>query len=256
MGLVSSILWVVGDLTLAVLLFRAGRSSLLSRYSYFYTYVLAVVCSQIVKIYLAVDGGNPRAVVAMWWVLEFVTALAGLGVTWEVYRQTFSHYEGVRRLARGALTAILVSVLVRAGVELSDSPLRNLTPTTLELDRNLRVVQALLLLTITGLIVRYGIPLGRNLWSMLAGYGLLVGSSVITLTLGSQFAHINAWKWWSVPPQIEYCATLVVWCVGLWSYAPNPAPGIALELDYERISAQTTRAFGRLRNHLANPWGD
>jgi hypothetical protein len=147
-------------------------------------------------------------------------------------------------------------VLSKALVELYDSPIQRLIPTTLELERNLRVLQALLLLTMFGLIVYYSIPLGRNLRSMLIGYGLLVGTGVVTLTLGSLFAQINQWKWWALPTQVEYCATLVVWCVGMWSYAPNPTPGIALELDYERISARTTRAFGRVRDHVAQSWRD
>ena len=257
MGLLSYSLWGLGDLALLILIGRAQRAALLGRYRYFYAYIFSVLGSQIIRVYFAVEKRNSLAMVVVWWVLEFITALAGLGVTWEVYRQTLSRYPGVRRMARAVLTAVFVMLLGKAMVELASGPLRNLVPTTVELDRNLRVVQALLLLTVVGLIVHYAIPLGRNLWSMLIGYGLLIASSVITLTLTSLFAHLNEWQWWAVPPQLEYCATLMVWCVGLWSYAPSrSAPGIELERDYRRISAQTTRAFGRLRDHLLQPWSE
>ena len=257
MGLLSYCLWGLGDGALLILISRAQRSGLLARYRFFYAYIYLVLGSQIIRIYFAIEKRNSLAMVVVWWILEFITALAGLGVTWEVYRQTLSRYDGVRRMARAVLTAVFLMVLAKAMVELASAPLRNLVPTTVELDRNLRVVQALLLLTVLGLIVHYAIPLGRNLWSMLIGYGLLIGSSVITLTLTSVFAHLSAWKWWGVPPQLEYCATLMVWCAGLWSYAPSQSvPGVALERDYQRISAQTTRAFGRLRDHLLQPWSE
>src|SRR5579864_8552499 len=206
MGLFSYFLWAFGDLTLLVLVYRARKSRLLGRYRYFYAYLLSILCSQVIKIYMVLAHQNRGVVLASWWVLEFVTAMAGFGVTWEVYRQTLSCYEGVRRMARTVLTGLFATLLLRAIVELSDNPIKNLGPTTLELDRNLRVVQALLLLAVVSLIVYYSIPLGRNLWSILIGYGLLVATSVITLTLGAQFAHLSDWKWWSVPPQLEYCA--------------------------------------------------
>jgi hypothetical protein len=152
------------------------------------------------------------------------------------------------------LSAVFTGVLLNAIMELSDSPLNKLMPTTRELDRNLRVIQAFFLIALLGLIFHYSIPLGRNLWSMLIGYGLLVGTGVITFTLSSQFPDLN-WKWSAVPIQLEYCTTLVVWCVGLWSYQPNPTPGVNLERDYQRISAETSRVLRRLRDNLA-PWSE
>jgi hypothetical protein len=185
--------------------------------------------------------------------LEFVTALLGFGVTWEIYRQTLLPYDGVRRMARIVFFLIFTVVVVNALYEFSGSPLASLAPTTLELERTLRAIQALLLLVVVGLVVYYSIPLGRNVRSMLTGYGLMVGSGVITFTLASVFSHVD-WTWVAVPLQLEYCVTLVIWCVGMWSYAPNPNLEMALERDYERISAHTAKAFGRLRDHLLESW--
>ena len=255
MGWLPNLLWAVGCLILGVLIYRGRKADLLGQYRYFYTYVLAVLCSQVTNVYLAAGDKNSHLLAPMVWGLEILTALFGFGVTWEIYKQTLLPYVGARRMARTVLSAVFMAVVLNAAVELSNNPVRNLGPTTLELERNLRVIQALFLMALVGLIVHYSIPLGRNLLWMLVGYGALVASGVITLTLSSQFAHIN-WSWWSLPIQIEYCATLTAWCVGLWSYAPNPAPGVALQQDYDRISAQTSRAFGRVRDHLLQPWSE
>ena len=255
MGWLPNLFWAVGCLILGVLIYRGRKASLLGQYRYFYTYLLAVLCSQVTNVYLAAGDNSSRPLALTVWGLEILTALFGFGVTWEIYKQTLLPYVGVRRMARAVLSAVFIAVVLNAVIELSNNPVLNLVPTTRELERNLRVIQALFLVALIGVIVHYSIPLGRNLRWMLIGYGALVASGVITLTLSSQFAKID-WTWWSLPIQIEYCATLSAWCIGLWSYGPNPAPGVALQRDYDRISAQTSRAFGRLRDHLLQPWSE
>jgi len=251
MGLVSNLLWAVGDLLLVALIGRALRLQLLTKYPYFYVYLFSVLCSDLFDLYLKIEGLDVQGILR--WELEVITSLTGFGVTWEIYKQALLLYEGVRRMARTVLSIVLGVMLLNAAVRLGDNPARNFGPTTRELTRNLRVAQALLLVIVFSLILCYAIPAGRNLRSMLAGYSLLVASGVITLALSSRFAGID-WKWWSVPIQVEYCATLAVWLVGMWSYAPNPGVAVKLERDYERIAAQTSRAFGRLRDHLIQPW--
>src|SRR5579871_2696676 len=252
MALFPYLVWGCGECLLAGLILRSRKIGLFSRYQYFCSYVLSVFCSGVIKVCLALSKTNAQVFAKVSWSLEVVTVLLGFGVTWEILRQTLLPYPGVRKMARTVLLVVFAAILLNALIQLSDSPIRNLVPTTRELDRNLRVVQALFLMTLAGLVVHYRIPLGRNLWSMLIGYGLLVGTGVITFTLSSRFDQV-AWKWWAIPIQLEYCATLTIWCAGMWSYAPNPLPGSALELDYQRISAQTTRAVSRLREHLIEP---
>lgn len=255
MGVFPYLVWGCGEFLLAGLILRSQKIGLFSRYRYFCSYVLSVFCSGLIKICLALSKANAQVFARASWSLEFVTVLLGFGVTWEILRQTLLPYPGVRKMARAVLLLVFAAILLNALIELSDNPIRNLVPTTRELDRNLRVVQAVFLMALAGLVVHYRIPLGRNMWSMLIGYGLMVGTGVITFTLSARFDQV-AWKWWALPIQLEYCASLAIWCAGMWSYAPVPSPGSALERDYQRISAQTVRAFSRLREHVIQPWSD
>jgi hypothetical protein len=58
---------------------------------------------------------------------------------------------------------------------------------------------------------------------MYIGYGIYVGTSLITLALRAYLgAHIDP-TWYMVQP-LSYDAGLMVWAVGLWSYSPPRIP--------------------------------
>jgi len=95
--------------------------------------------------------------------------------------------------------------------------------------------------------------MGRNTRSMLVGYGFYIGCVVVVLSLRSQFGS-GFELTQTVLRRLLYLATLSVWCVGMWSYASDPVPNMFIEADYDRISEQTSRAFGRLRQHLTQSW--
>jgi hypothetical protein len=245
----SKILWWCGDLMLILLLYRAISARLWKAYPYFYFYAAAVVCQAVVRLAAA---RNDAIYTIVYWASEFVTGTIGFGVTWEIYRDVLMPYEGIRRMARSVLLGLLVLVVFRGIVEFAANP-RGYPSTTLEVVRNLGVGQAILLIAMLGLVVHYAVPMGRNLRWMLIGYGAYIGSNIVSRTLQAQSRNAEAF-WWTFPTQVEYCITLMLWCVGLWSYHPNPAPDGALERDYERVSSQTARAIGRLRSHLMQSW--
>ena len=188
-----------------------------------------------------------------YWVSEFLLAIAGFGVTWQIYTTILAPYRGVRRMAHTVLGVLFAVVLAKALVELTTNPIHNLIPTTVELEWNLRFLQALLLLAIAALVVHYAVPIGRNTRAMLVGYGFYIGCMVISLSLRSQLgAAFDATRILLEP--LGYLTTLFVWCAGIWSYSRNPVPNILIETDYHRISEQTSRAFGRLRTHVTHSW--
>ena len=75
--------------------------------------------------------------------------MLAFGVTWEIYAKTLAPYPGVRRMARTLMTILLAIMGAKALVELWGNQLHNLTATVLEFERDLRVVQMLLLLGLT-----------------------------------------------------------------------------------------------------------
>ena len=252
MGLLTNLLWPLSYLMILLLLFRAWRNGFQEKYPLFCIYLLAISFSAVIRTSLRLYASEGSYRVG-YWASEFATALIGFCVIWEIYRHAFLAYKGVRRLARILLCTLTALVFLNTAVALGADPVHRLGPTTLELIRNLQIVQALFLLALGILMTLYAVPLSRNVRAMLSGYGVYVGSVIISRTVQSVWGPIEN-PWWSLPPQLAYCAALLAWCVGLWSYSLNPAADMRLERDYERISGQTLRAFGQLREHLSQSW--
>jgi len=251
MGILDRVIWWEGDGMLMCILWRLSLMSIGSRYPFFGVYVVSVLCSDLVRMYL--QPVTSEAFRVGYWVSEFICALASFGVTWEIYSHVLAPYKGVRRMARTVLSVLLTVLIIRTLAEASANAVHALVPSTVELERNLRVVQSLLLLGLVGLVVHYAVPLGRNMRSMLVGYGLYLGSTVVALSLRSQWgATFEGAE--GLILRLGWNVALVIWCVGMWSYAPNPTPDNSLECDYERISQNTIRALAQLRASVTQSW--
>ena len=156
-------------------------------------------------------------------------------------------------MARTVFSVLLVVLIIRALAEASANAVAAWIPSTVELERNLRVVQALLLLAIAGLVVHYALPIGRNIRSVLLGHSLNIGAVIVGLSLRSQWgAGFDGAE--GLILRLGWNVALVIWCVGMWSYAPNPTPDGSLECDYERISQNTIRALAQLRASVTQSW--
>jgi hypothetical protein len=244
-------MWWAGQFPLLCLVYRAVRRGLFREYPYFFGYLSSVLCATAVRIYLLPTTSQTYFV--GFWISEFVSAVAGFGVTWEIYSHVLAPYRGVRRMARSGLGFLLVAVFAEATVGSTTDRAGALVAATVELERNLRVVQALLLLAMTGLIVHYALAIGRNIRFILIGYGLYIGCAVISLSMRAQGGEAFSAPWQSIQ-KLAWDVTAVIWCVGLWSYSGNPVPDTSLECDYDHISQNTIRALGRLRSHVTQSW--
>ena len=116
-----------------------------------------------------------------------------------------------------------------------------------ELERDLRGVQSVFLFGILAVVFHYGISMGRNMKGMILGYGLYVGSSLITLATQSYavtYAGTSFYEIWKIVQPLSWNVSLVIWTFALWSFYPNPAPKptIRLEEDYE-VFASKTRSY-------------
>src|SRR5260370_38957290 len=86
-------------------------------------------------------------------------------------------------MAGSVLACLFILGITRIFVKAWNSP--NWIPgrTTLETERDLRIVQLALLIGLVSLFASYAIPLGRNLKGIIYGYGLFIATSVAHLTL-------------------------------------------------------------------------
>ena len=80
---------------------------------------------------------------------------------------------GTARLARNVLALVFAVAVGKALAASLRGPLWWPAPTTAELERNLRAVQAFAILGLVILLVAYSIPLGRNLRGIVLGYALV-----------------------------------------------------------------------------------
>src|SRR6266478_442372 len=119
------------------------------------------------------------------------------------------------------------------------------------LGRDLRYVEAGILLLMLWLLLRYRIPLGRNLLGLLIGYSFWVGMNVVNLAFwfvpGNEFSILLR----GLLPT-TYLFTLGVWCVTLWSvYAEPVQPAeTKIERDYELLAAKTQGVLARTSTRL------
>jgi len=248
MAFVSQDLAWTGDAVLIVLVARAFPSRLFRAYSYFYIYVSSILCVEVFNRMHGSIGLSPVDYAYAFWALDLLTAVIGFGLIWEVYRQVLAPYAGVRVMTRGVILMLLAGMLVKSYIALKGSSFKRLMPTSLALEVNLRVVQFILLIALTSLIFYYAIPLARNLRYLLIGYAGYICADLLTLALVSND------RTRSLLVQLEYCVTLMIWCVGMWSWYREPVIITELQADYDRLSRHTARAVSRIRDHIAGEW--
>ncbi len=122
---------------------------------------------------------------------------------------------------------------------------------TADLERDLRIAQAIVLMTILFLTGYYGIEIGKNIKGMILGFGVYVGASVLSLTIrllvGPRFDSA-----WQVIQSSSYFVALSIWAVALWSYEAEPAAGPPSISggEYQILAGRTQRVLGSINEHL------
>lgn len=250
----SLIMMWCGNALQAIILYRAFRTRILRTYPFFFAYIAASLTSFFaLSIVYLINSGSYFGLYATWyWPIQLTTLILGCGIVLEILRHVLSSYPGAEQFALfsgiaafgGAFCLGLVAPLVMTGWSAAGA--------MVELERNLRTAQAVLLFGILAVIAYYQIPIGRNMKGMILGYGTYIGTSLFALAVR---AYAGAWLQiiWVFAQPISFMISLSIWLVMLWSYHPNPAPesNIPLELDYEALAAKTKGMIGAMRSHLA-----
>jgi len=247
--MLSTALWVTALALESALLLRAFRGNFLKHYRFFYFYLGWVLVSDLALIpfyYLL-----PKIYGYAYWSSQYFSLVVGCCVVWEAYKVAFARYPGAARMARNVFLFLFILAITRIFVKAWNSP--NWIPgkTTLETERDLRIVQVTLLIGLVALFAYYAVPLGRNLKGIIYGYGLFIATNVLHLTLRDSLGDSFERSWVHIQP-LCYLFVLLLWCVSLWSYAPIPQPTTepALEADYESLVAATRRKLHSARSYV------
>jgi hypothetical protein len=247
--MLSLVVWVLGLLLMAVLLVRACEKTLLRSYPLFYLYLSFILLksSCLLWIYLKRPSDYGR----FYWYIDPASSVLGCAVVWEIYRGALGRFPGAARMARNVLLLLLAAVLSKVISDTSNGIAWWPSGTLVELERNLRAVQAAVLIVLVGIIALYRIPVSRNVWGMMLGYGLFVGTNVIVLTLRVLLGNSFQEAWHYLQP-LSYVSVLGIWCATLWSYLPlsvgktNPK----IEEDYQLLVRATRKGFLEARTYL------
>jgi len=238
-----------GILLELMILVRALQQRLIRKYAYFYSYAVSVLLGTLLL--SGVRVSRPGLYPSCYWSVQFVTLLFGYGILLEIIQHVLSPYPGAERFARLAGVGLLAGILCFALVYSRVAPGSSHGQVVVEFERDLRTVQTLLLFSLLGVISYYGIPIGRNMKGMILGYGLYVGTSLISLAVR---AYAESWLElvWVFAQSISFALSLLIWLVALWSYAPNPAPGpaVGLEEDYGALAMKTRALVNTMRAQL------
>jgi hypothetical protein len=241
-------LWLAGVALEALLLVRAFASGWFKKYPFFFTYLVSVLIQDV--FFWVVYLFKFRYYTQFYWGAEFFSLLIGCAVSWEIFRLVLGRYPGAGRMARNLLLFSLVMVVIKALGESLDGVV-SWPSTAVELERNLRAIQAVSLIVLTVLIFYYVIPMGRNVKGIFAGYGLFIATSVLTLTLRASLGDSFQVAWLYLQP-LCYIAVLGVWCESLWKYEPAPPLELQsrIEEDYRSLALATRKGFLQTRAFL------
>jgi hypothetical protein len=225
-------LWGAGFLLEAVILFRGLVGRHYSRYPLFYFYILS--CFAVEFPTAAFYFREPASYARWYWRSQFLTMVTGCGIFIEVLRQILGHPE-VKAFRRAAWLFLLASIAVFAVGYFRVVGVVHMRIVNQRLERDFRLGQALLLVSILGVILYCGFPIGRNLKGMVLGYGLYVGTSLVVLAVQLYRQPTFSVGWATVQPA-SYVVALGIWAITLWTYNPNiilePFP--RAEVEYAR----------------------
>jgi hypothetical protein len=218
--MLSLVLWLAGMVFEFLLLVRSVQTKTVTKYIYFYAYIFCVFA---VSTVLYIERSKPNFYDAWYWPTQFATLAVGFGVVLEVVRQALDAYPGAKRFAWRASCAVFAVTFCCVEWRVARRTEWTTLAATVELERDLRVVEALVLATVLAIVFYYRIELGKNVTGMILGFGVYVSVSLTTLALRS-FVGPRFDMAWGLLQSASFVFGTAVWTVALWSYSPNPKP--------------------------------
>jgi hypothetical protein len=248
------ILWTAGLALELLILLRFLTCRLYRHYPLFFGY-MALVCTSSVILW-PIYRVHPAAYANSFWALQFLTLLAGFGVMLELVQKSFQNYPGAKAFATAVLVMMFAILCGYFSHKLLATRPSSAGESFSDLERDFRVLQVIVLAGILVVISYYRIDIGRNLKGIVSGFGLYVGSTILSQAIRT-FAGPSFDRGWETIQPYTYFVALLIWAVALWSYAPVPVPqsSLGLEHDYEALANGTKERLGAIRADVGRAEG-
>lgn len=232
-----------------MVLFQGTRTGLFKRYPLFYGYIACVLAKDLLSIPIYEEVRHVYA--AFYYTSEFLLAAIGYGILTEIYNRSLKDYLGVARFFRIFFIVAFFAVVIKVGIGAFATGSASFGRVVAGLEQHFRQLQAVLLSCLLVLFMYYRIGVGKNLRGLIAGYSLLVGSEVITLTFALHLAAGFSRFMREAEPAL-YVASLFIWLVALWAAQPEPVPAVScgIERDYARLVGATRMMLLRARAQI------
>ncbi|HTZ72653.1 MAG TPA: hypothetical protein VMB47_01925 [Candidatus Aquilonibacter sp.] len=245
-------IWWIGICLESVVIAQGIRAKVFTKYPVFFAYLAFVLASEVSR-YAIYERVRPLYR-GWWWTTEFIGVLLGYLLIMNVLEKVLTAYPGARKFARN------IGMFIFAGIVLFTSAewlfQRQISPalTSIEVGRNLRSAEALLLSALLLVIAYYGVRIGRNMTGIIAGYGMYIALEVIMYACRALFGQ-SFQSSFSRVRSYSYLVALVVWLAALWSYSPvvQPEPPLQLESDYQAFADSTRERIDAMRSYLGRP---
>ena len=246
--MLNVMIWSVGVFLEILLLVRGCQEKLYRQFPVFYAYLLFVTMADDV-FSMGVYRWAPIHYFQVYWVTQFLSLAIGSGIIFEVYRVALRPFRGAARMARYALLIVFGVIFAKVLTIPVGGVFTWLAAASVKLEQDLRIVQALAILTLVLLFLWYAIPFGKNLKGILFGYSLFIGLSIVQFILW-RYSWEQIKPFWSYAQPVCYLVVIGIWISTLWSAEPLPEINLdaQIESDYEFLVA-TTR--GQFRKALA-----
>jgi hypothetical protein len=238
----------VGILLQLLVFFRGFFTGNVKRFPYFYVYIASGLAQS--AVYYFVLFTHAHHATRIFWLTQFISLFIGCGLILEIFSHVLALYPGAEKFAKWTCTVVFAGIFLLAALYLAAVPSATLVLSELELERNVRSVQVVFFAAILMSILYYRIVLGRNMSGMICGYGLYLGTSVVTLAF--RFYQNDTAQLWRTIRPMSFDVSLLIWLLALWSYHPGPLPtrDMRLESDYEAFAARTRQAMTAMRSYL------
>jgi len=215
----GEIIYFASLAVLSLILLRGALTRSIKTYSYFYTqlaiaFVLGLTAYPIYSFDHKVYG-------AFYWIAQFATMIFACANIPEILRHAFTRDPTARRFAAflnvalSLAIAIFISVVVVGPKNWHDA--RHFE----RLERDFRSVESLAIVTLLAAVFYFGIPLGRNLTGLLIGFGVYIGSSLLTLSVDSRFPR-SLELGWAFLELTSYFISVVIYAFAFWTLHAPP----------------------------------
>ena len=168
----THLLWWSGPALEFLILLCGWRGRFIKKYPFFFSYIFCVLVIDCTlnPIYEI----NPTHYAIWYWSTQFLSLIVGYGIILEISNHALEAYPGAERCSRYLVVSLFAIIFGYVAFQGLLSAQWSPAATNAELERDLRLVQALLLVSILFVVSYFRIALGKNLKGIILGYGLFL----------------------------------------------------------------------------------